>query len=66
MGFLFPACVVGLGVLGLKNGRSIIGWLLIIIGGVFLLGKLSGVIAILIAIGLIVYGISLLRGRSAF
>lgn len=63
-GWLFPVAMVGLGYLGLRNGRSTIGWVLIVIGGVILLGKLSGLIGIAIAIGLIVFGISMLRNKS--
>lgn len=64
MGWLFPVAMVGLGYLGIKNGRTAIGWILMGLGGIILLGKLSGFFAILIAIGLIVYGISMLRGKS--
>lgn len=66
MGFLFPAAMVGLGFLGLKNGKSIIGWILIVFGGMILLGKMSGWIGILIAGGLIWYGVSMLRGKKAY
>lgn len=62
--FLFPLAMVGLGFLGLHNGRNLIGWILIVIGGVILLGKLSGVIMIAIAAGLIFYGVKLFRSRS--
>ncbi|WP_426451512.1 LiaF transmembrane domain-containing protein [Paenibacillus sp. S-38] len=65
MSFLFPAALVGLGFVGMKNGRTFIGAALILIGGGVLLGKMSGVFAILIAVGLIWYGFSLLRGKSA-
>lgn len=65
MGWLFPIAMVGLGWLGLKNGRSAIGIILMAIGGLVLLGKLSGIIFIIIAIALIVYGISLLRKNKS-
>ncbi|MCZ8513642.1 hypothetical protein O9H85_14590 [Paenibacillus filicis] len=64
IGFLFPLAMVGLGYLGIKNGRSTIGWILVVIGGLILFGKLSGLIAIAVAVGLIVYGFSLFRNRS--
>jgi hypothetical protein len=64
MGYLFPIAMIALGWLGIKNGRSIIGLVLIGIGSLVLLVKLSGVIAILVAIGLIVYGISTLKNKS--
>ncbi|MED4602606.1 hypothetical protein P9314_18315 [Paenibacillus validus] len=65
MSILFPAAMVGLGFVGLKNGKSIIGWILIGIGGLILLGKLSGLIGLLVAIGLIGYGVSMLRCKKS-
>lgn len=65
MGILFPAAMVGLGFVGVKNGKSIIGWILIGIGGLILLGKLSGLIGLLLAVGLIGYGVSLLRKKNS-
>lgn len=65
MGFLFPAAMLGLGWLGLKNGKSFIGLVLMAIGGLILMVKLSGLIAIALAIGLIIYGVSLLKKRSS-
>ncbi|MCZ8522856.1 MULTISPECIES: LiaF transmembrane domain-containing protein [Paenibacillus] len=66
MGFLFPAALVGLGFVGMNNGKTFIGAALILIGGMVLIGKMSGVIAILFAAGLIWYGVTLLRGKSAY
>jgi hypothetical protein len=63
MSFLFPIALLGLGWLGLRNGRTIIGLILVAIGGITLFAKLSGLIAIALAIGLIIYGISLLKKR---
>jgi hypothetical protein len=63
MSYLFPLVMIGLGWLGIKNGRSFIGLILIAVGALILLVKLSGVIAILVAIGLIAYGISTLRRK---
>ncbi|MGG1312268.1 hypothetical protein ABE228_06355 [Cohnella laeviribosi] len=60
IGLLIPLLVVGLGVLGWRNGNRFIGGILIVIGGFMLLGKLSAVIFWVAAIGLIVFGISLL------
>jgi hypothetical protein len=64
MGYLFPAAMIGLGWLGVKNGKSFIGFVLIAIGGLTLMVKLSGLIAIVLAIGLILYGVSLLTKKS--
>ena len=62
---LFPLALMFLGGLGIKNGRSFIGWVLLIIGTIGLLSKLGGLFAFLIAIGFIAYGISLLRNKHA-
>ncbi|MCU6790697.1 MULTISPECIES: hypothetical protein [Paenibacillus] len=64
MSYLFPVALIGLGYLGLRNDRTIIGLILIAIGSLVLIVKLSGVIAIIVAIGLIVYGISSLKRKS--
>ncbi|MCS7461775.1 hypothetical protein N0M98_16595 [Paenibacillus doosanensis] len=64
MSYVFPVAIAGLGWLGIKNGRSVIGWILLVFGGLLLLGKLSGLIAIAVAIGFICYGVTLLKNKS--
>lgn len=64
MSYVFPLAFVGLGWLGIKNGRSVIGWILLVFGGLILLGKLSGLFAILVAVGFICYGVSILKKKS--
>ncbi|WP_159885578.1 LiaF transmembrane domain-containing protein [Paenibacillus puerhi] len=66
MSYLFPIAMVGFGFLGLKNGKSVIGLILIGIGGLLLLGKLSGLIGLLFAGALIWYGVSLIRKKSVY
>lgn len=65
MGYLFPAAMVALGFIGVKNGSRFFGWLLMVIGGIVLLGKLSWLIGIIIAIVMISYGVSMLTKRNA-
>jgi lia operon protein LiaI len=60
-GFLFPLILIGLGYVGIKNGKNMIGGVMLAIGIIILLGKLSGVIFFLLAVGAVVLGISLLR-----
>lgn len=60
-GFLFPLILIGLGYVGIKNGKNMIGGIMLAIGIIILLGKLSGVIFFLLAIGAVVLGVSLLR-----
>ncbi len=60
-GFLFPLILIGLGYVGIKNGKNMIGGIMLAIGIIILLGKLSGIIFFLLAIGAVALGISLLR-----
>lgn len=62
-GLLLPFILIGFGILGWSNNKKVIGGLLIGIGGVMLLGKLGGIIMLLLAIGLIVFGISMFKGN---
>jgi hypothetical protein len=64
MGYLFPLALVGLGYVGIRGGRRLIGSVIAFIGVLLLLGKLSGLIGLVIAIALIAYGISVLRRRT--
>jgi len=65
IGLLIPLLVIGLGVIGWRNGNRFIGGILMVIGGFMLLGKLSAVIFWIAAIGLIVFGITMLtRNRT--
>lgn len=61
MGYLLPIAMIGLGYLGIKNGSKF-GWIIAALGSIILLGKLAGWLVIVFAIGLIVYGVSMLRG----
>lgn len=64
MDILFPAALAFLGYYGIKRGRTVIGWILLLIGTISLLSKMSGFIAILIAGGFIYYGITLLKNNN--
>lgn len=59
---LFPVLLVVLGYYGIKSGRKIIGWVVLFIGIMSLLSKLSWIIGPLLGIALVVWGISVLRG----
>ncbi|MDP5272509.1 LiaF transmembrane domain-containing protein [Chengkuizengella axinellae] len=61
--FLIPFVILGIGYLGIKNGKFI-GWPLLIIGCFMLLGKFAGILGILLAVGLILVGVHLLKKRS--
>lgn len=61
MGYIIPLAMVGIGYIGIKNGNKFFGWLIFIIGLIALLGKFSGIIGFVVAAGLIIYGVSLLK-----
>ncbi|WP_199620654.1 LiaF transmembrane domain-containing protein [Paenibacillus alkalitolerans] len=61
---IIPAAMVLLGWYGIKHGRSTIGWIVLTIGLIGLIGMLSGWIAVLLPIALIWAGWSLLKSRS--
>lgn len=62
---LFPLVLIGLGILGIKNGKSLVGLVLLLIGAISLLAKLASWLAPVLAIGLIVYGCMIVFGRRA-
>lgn len=64
-GILFPVLLVVLGYYGIKSGRKIIGWVVMFIGIMSLLSKLSWIIGPLLGIALVVWGISVLRGKRS-
>ncbi|MEK3882044.1 hypothetical protein [Paenibacillus sp. PL2-23] len=66
-GLLFPLILIGFGVMGWRNGKKTIGGILIAVGSIALLGKLGGIIMLLLAVGLIVFGVSMFKkGRSTY
>ena len=64
MGYVFPLILIGLGVVGFKNGRKVIGAVMGTIGALILIGKLSSLIGFVVAGAMIWYGIVLLRRKS--
>ncbi len=62
-GILFPVLLVALGYYGIKSGRKIIGWVVLFIGVMSLISKLSWIIGPLLGVALVVWGISVLKGR---
>ncbi|KIL42201.1 hypothetical protein SD70_01190 [Gordoniibacillus kamchatkensis] len=63
MGWLIPIAMVGLGWYGITRGSKI-AWVITILGAIILLGKMSGLIVIVLAAALIAFGVSMLK-RSA-
>ncbi|MDP4098380.1 hypothetical protein OIN60_16735 [Paenibacillus sp. P96] len=64
MSYLIPMAMIVLGYYGIRSGNRVIGWVILILGLLILIGKLSWLIGPLLAVGLIIFGISLLRGRG--
>jgi len=60
---LFPVLLIVLGYYGIKSGRKVIGWIVLFIGVMSLIAKLSWLIGPLLGLALIVWGISVLKGR---
>ena len=60
---LFPVLLVVLGYYGIKSGRKLIGWVLMFIGIMTLISKLSWIIGPLLGVALIIWGMSTLKGR---
>jgi predicted membrane protein len=65
MKFILPLGLLVLGYIGLKNGRGFIGTVLIVLGLLFLLKHLSGLVMFLLAVGLIWYGLNQLGKRKS-
>ncbi len=71
-GFIFslllPFILIGFGILGWVNGKKWIGGALAAIGGFMLLGKLGGLLMLVVAVGLILIGLSLFKssGRRSY
>ncbi|AIQ65519.1 hypothetical protein PSTEL_22775 [Paenibacillus stellifer] len=60
---LFPVILVVLGYYGIKSGRKLIGWIVMFIGVMSLIAKLSWLIGPLLGLALVVWGISVLKGK---
>lgn len=65
MSWIFPIILLVSGFYLIKNRGGIFGWVLIILGGIILFGKLAGLLGWLIAIVMILYGVNLLKSRSS-
>lgn len=61
MGYIIPIAMVGIGYVGIKSGSRFFGWGIFVIGLIALLAKFSGIIGFLVAAGLIIYGVTLLK-----
>lgn len=65
-GLLFTILVIALGYYGIRRGNAFFGWIVLIFGIISLISKLAWLIVPVLGIGLIVYGISSLKGRRSY
>lgn len=63
MGYLIPILMVGLGYYGVKNGSRFFGWVIMVLGVIILFGKMAWIFGLLLAIGMIVIGVSMLSNK---
>ena len=64
--YIIPLAMLIFGYIGFQGGKRIFGGALMLIGAMILFGKLSGVFGLILAIVLIVYGVSMLRKRRSY
>lgn len=65
-GILFSVLVIALGYYGIRRGNAFFGWIILFFGIISLISKLAWIIVPVLGIGLIVYGISSLKGRRGY
>ncbi|WP_422658297.1 LiaF transmembrane domain-containing protein [Paenibacillus sp. EC2-1] len=64
---LIPIAMIALGYYGIQRGNTFFGWIVLAIGVLSLIGKLSWIIGPILGIVLIVYGVSRLKnGRRRY
>ncbi|GGG76115.1 LiaF transmembrane domain-containing protein [Paenibacillus radicis (ex Gao et al. 2016)] len=66
IGFLFPFILIGLGVVGYRNDKKWLGGILVALGAIWLFGKYLGLILVIAAIVLIIYGVSQYRNKRSY
>jgi lia operon protein LiaI len=59
MGYVFPIVLIAIGYYGIRRGSKL-GWIAALIGIIILIGKLSWLIMIILAVAMVVLGFSLL------
>ncbi len=65
-GLILAIAMVALGYYGIKRGNAFFGWIVLILGIISLISKLAWLIVPVLGIGLIVYGISSLKGKRGY
>lgn len=65
-GLVISVLMIALGYYGIRRGNAFFGWIVLFFGVISLISKLAWLIVPVLGIGLVVYGISSLRGRRSF
>ena len=65
LGLVFPIILIALGYYGVRRGKVLIGWIILVIGVLSLISKLSWIIGPLLGIALLIFGISLLKKKRS-
>lgn len=65
-GLVIAVIMIGLGYYGIRRGNAFFGWVILFFGVISLISKLAWLIVPAIGIGLIIYGISSLKGRRSY
>ncbi|MDB5055303.1 MAG: hypothetical protein JWM44_3353 [Bacilli bacterium] len=65
-GLIIPIAMLIFGYIGFQGGKRLIGGGVMLLGAVILFGKLAGLIGIILAIALIVIGVSMLKKNKAY
>lgn len=60
---LFPLILIGLGYYGIKRGKKLTGWVILVVGLLILISRLAWLIGPVLGILLLVFGIMMLKGR---
>jgi lia operon protein LiaI len=63
LGLVFPVILIVLGYYGIRRGKLLIGWIVLAIGILSLIAKLSWLIGPILGIALLVFGISLFKNQ---
>lgn len=65
LGLVFPIILIALGYYGVRRGKVLIGWIILVIGVLSLIAKLSWILGPLLGIAIIVFGVSLFKKKRS-
>ncbi|MEF2968444.1 hypothetical protein V3851_21735 [Paenibacillus sp. M1] len=65
-GLVVAAAMIALGYYGIRRGNAFMGWIVLFFGVIYMISKLAWLIIPVLGIGLIVYGVSALKGRRGY